>query len=82
MTGPLKIPLSRERLAGFRDELARFGAELPDDAVFEGDFKFESGMRGAETILGRHPEITAIWAQNDLMAVGALKHLLAVGMDV
>jgi DNA-binding LacI/PurR family transcriptional regulator len=80
--GPLKIPLSRERLAGFREELSRFGAVLPDDAVFEGDFKFESGIRGAEAILARHPELTAIWAQNDLMAVGVLKHLLAIGREV
>lgn len=80
--GPLKIPLSRERLAGFREELSRFGAALPDDAVFEGDYKFESGMRGAEAILARHPELTAIWAQNDLMAVGVLKHLLAIGREV
>jgi len=82
VTGPLRIPLSRERLAGFRDALSRFGASLPDDAVFEGDFKFESGMRGAEAILRGHPEITAIWAQNDLMAVGVLKHLLEIGREV
>ncbi len=82
VTGPLKISLSRERLAGFRDALSRHGATLAEDAVFEGNFKFESGLEGAQAVLGRHPEITAIWAQNDLMAVGVLKHLQAIGREV
>ncbi len=82
LTGPLKISLSRERLAGFRDALSRYGAQVPNDAVFEGNFKFESGLEGAQAVLDRHPEITAIWAQNDLMAVGVLKYLRAIGRDV
>jgi len=82
VTGPLKIALSRERLAGFRDALARHGASVDDDSVFEGDFKFESGVRGAAALLERHPRMTAIWAQNDLMAVGVLKHLQNIGRAV
>lgn len=82
ITGPLKIALSRERLAGFRDALTPAGATVPEGAVFEGDFKFESGLNGMRVILSRCPDITAIWAQNDLMAVGALKHLQSRGLNV
>jgi DNA-binding LacI/PurR family transcriptional regulator len=82
LTGQQKISLCRERLAGFRDALSRHGVDLPVDAVFEGDFKFESGIAGAQAVLDRHPEITAIWAQNDLMAVGALKYLQSIGRSV
>ena len=82
ITGPMKIALSRERLAGFRDALARHGALLPDGLVFEGDFKFESGLEGAREILGRYPHATALWAQNDLMAIGALKYLSGIGKVV
>jgi len=82
ITGPMKIALSRERLSGFRDALVRSGAVLPDGAVFEGDFKFESGFEGAREILGRQPDTTALWAQNDLMAIGALKYLSGIGKAV
>ncbi len=82
ITGPMKIALCRERLAGFRDALARFGAAAPDSALFEGDFKFESGFAGAREILGGLPDVTAVWAQNDLMAIGALKYLSGIGRAV
>jgi DNA-binding LacI/PurR family transcriptional regulator len=82
IAGPLKIPLCRERLAGLREVLDRHGQSIPEDAVIEGDFKFESGIQAAEEILLNHPEITAIWAQNDLMAVGALKFLTNTGRTV
>jgi LacI family transcriptional regulator len=82
ISGPLKIGLCRERLAGLREVLAARGQSMAEDAVFEGNFKFESGIVGAEHILARHPEITAIWAQNDLMAVGALKYLVTQGKRV
>ena len=82
ITGPMKIALCRERLSGFRDALGRQGAVLPDTAVFEGDFKFESGFEGAREILGRHPDTSALWAQNDLMAIGALKYLSGIGKVV
>jgi LacI family transcriptional regulator len=82
ISGPLKIALCRERLAGLREVLDGHGYSLPEDAVFEGDFKFESGIQGARQILLTHPEITAIWAQNDLMAVGALKFFVKTGKTV
>lgn len=68
--------------AGLRELLDRHGYSLPEDAIFEGDFKFESGIQGARQILLKHPEITAIWAQNDLMAVGALKFFVKTGKTV
>jgi DNA-binding LacI/PurR family transcriptional regulator len=82
ISGPLKIALCRERIAGLREVLDRHGLSLAEDAVFEGNFKFESGIVGAEQILGKHPEITALWAQNDLMAVGAMKYLGTRGKTV
>jgi LacI family transcriptional regulator len=82
ISGPLKIALCRERLAGLREVLDRHGLSIAEDAIFEGNFKFESGILGAEQILHKHPEITAIWAQNDLMAVGAMKFLANAGKTV
>jgi DNA-binding LacI/PurR family transcriptional regulator len=82
ISGPLKISLCRERLAGFAEALGRHCASIPQDAVVEGDFKYESGIAGAAEIIKRYPDVTAIWAQNDLMAVGALKYLTSIGRSV
>ena len=82
VTGPLKISLCRERLAGLNEALARFQTSVEADWTFEGDFKFESGYLGARELFTAHPDITAVWAQNDLMAVGVLKYLLERGRSV
>ncbi len=82
VTGPLKISLCRERLAGLNEALSRFKTGVDADWTFEGDFKFESGYLGAQRLFAAHPDITAVWAQNDLMAVGVLKYLLEHGKSV
>jgi len=82
ITGPLNIALSRERLKGFKAALSEAGAILPDDFIYEGDFKFESGLAAVEKFLSDEIEMTAIWAQNDMMAIGALKVLNQHGIQV
>jgi len=69
-----------ERLNGYRDALS--DAHLPYDAalVAEGDFRQESGRETTRQILAAHP--TAIFATNDLMAVGALAYLRETGIRV
>jgi DNA-binding LacI/PurR family transcriptional regulator len=80
VTGPLKIALCRERLAGFREALARRGAGEP--AVVEGDFHFPRGREAARELRASRPDLTAVWAQNDLMAVGVLNELAQAGISV
>jgi LacI family transcriptional regulator len=82
ITGPLVISLCRERLAGLNASLEQYNARVEADWIFEGDFKFESGYEGGKQLFTKHPDLTAVWAQNDLMAVGVLKYLLEAGVSV
>jgi DNA-binding LacI/PurR family transcriptional regulator len=83
VTGPLSIRLCRERLQGFRDALESHGIHMPNYFVVEGTFYFESGFNAAQKIFGREEgRPTAIWAQNDLMATGILKHVISSGYSV
>lgn len=75
ISGPLDIALSRERLSGFKSVLKRRGVILKDECIVEGDFGYDSGMRTMEEILSRKVNCTAIWAQSDLMAIGAMNVL-------
>jgi LacI family transcriptional regulator len=76
VTGPLNIGLCRERLNGFKDTLKKEGIELKKEMIYEGDFKFSSGIEAARYFLNIGGKITAIWAQNDLMALGTQRELL------
>jgi DNA-binding LacI/PurR family transcriptional regulator len=82
ITGPLNIKLCRERLKGFKDTLSENDIGLSEERIFEGNFKFNSGIKGMEHFLRHQLPITALWAQNDLMAVGCLKVLQHNGIRV
>ena len=82
ITGPLNISLCRERLKGFKDVLSKNGISLKREFIFEGDFKYDSGIEAMKYFLENNYKITAIWAQNDLMAIGALNTLKHYGIKI
>ncbi|WP_405901102.1 LacI family transcriptional regulator [Streptomyces sp. NBC_00727] len=69
ITGPLDVPAVQERLAGFRDTMAREGH--PYIAIAEGRFTQASGETAMERLLAEHPDLDGVFAANDLMATGA-----------
>jgi LacI family transcriptional regulator len=81
IAGP-KLLTTRDRLAGFRAGLAEAGAALPDQNVVSGDFTRDGGFRGAHELLDRIRGLTAIFALNDAMAIGALAALRDRGVPV
>jgi DNA-binding LacI/PurR family transcriptional regulator len=48
----------------------------------DGRFTEEGGAAAAEAILKTHPEVTALFAGNDKMAIGAMHYLHRSGMKV
>ncbi|SOD62429.1 transcriptional regulator, LacI family [Streptomyces zhaozhouensis] len=80
VTGPLDVLASQDRLAGFRDALARHGH--PYVPCEEGNFTLESGERATSALLDRHPEVDGLFVANDLMAQGALHVLRERGRSV
>lgn len=75
ITGPSDVTPSAHRLDGYVRALRDHGTEGVRDAVVRGDFRFESSRRATEELLQRDLGITAIFAMNDLMAMGALSAL-------
>jgi LacI family transcriptional regulator len=76
-----------DRLAGFRDGLAEAGIELGDDDVIRADFTRDGGYDGTTALIERGlGGVEAIFAANDVMAVGALSAVrdagLTPGIDV
>lgn len=73
ITGPLEWWETRERLAGWRSCLAEAGIEVDEALIFHGDWSAASGERAYHHLLARRPEIDAIFACNDQMALGVLR---------
>lgn len=73
VAGPPDVPAAVDRLAGFRDVLARRGTAFVPSAV--GDFTVESGEVAAAQLLDTDPALDGIFAANDLMAIGVLHEL-------
>ncbi|MEE1753211.1 LacI family DNA-binding transcriptional regulator [Streptomyces sp. SP18CS02] len=69
ITGPLDLPAGQERLAGFRDVMARNG--FPHVPVAEGAFDQESGEAAMDRLLTEDPDLDGVFVANDVMAQGA-----------
>ncbi len=82
ITGPMNISVSEIRLRGFRERLAKEGIILSDSSVFAGDFTFDSGRDIAELLLKKKEAFTAVWAQNDPMAIGVMNRLLKENINI
>lgn len=79
IAGPADWLEARERIEGWRSSLADAGAAAPP--LLRGDWSPESGYR-AGLELAERPEVTAVFAANDQMALGAMHAFHERGMRV
>ncbi|MBO0782524.1 MAG: LacI family DNA-binding transcriptional regulator [Ktedonobacteraceae bacterium] len=75
IAGPDDIALSADRLNGFRRALTEAQIDLPAEAIVRGDFRATGGQLAVKELLARDLPLTAIFATNDLMAIGAIRAL-------
>jgi DNA-binding LacI/PurR family transcriptional regulator len=75
ITGPLDMDVGRSRLAGWHAAHREAGVAASDLLVETGDFTEEGGARAMRSLLERAPDLDAVFAASDLMAVGALTEL-------
>jgi DNA-binding LacI/PurR family transcriptional regulator len=82
IAGPEDMPVGLDRLDGFRDALPAANKRSWRRMVAHGDFSEDSGERAMQELLRRVPDLDAVFAASDLMAVGALRALRAAGRKV
>jgi LacI family transcriptional regulator len=80
ITGPRTTSASYGRVAGFETVLAEHGLALAASA--RGDFRAERGRDAMAELLDSGETFTAVFAANDLTAIGALQTLYQRGIRV
>ncbi len=69
------------RFRVIREELQRRGI-YSEELVMYMDLDFDSSVKAAGELLAKHPEITSIFAINDVVAMGILSHSISTGIKV
>lgn len=83
ISGPRGMPVSEARVRGWREALAQARVTVSDGWLVQGDFGVVSGFSAAQQLLGgASPRPTAIFACNDLMAMGVLRAASKLGVEV
>jgi DNA-binding LacI/PurR family transcriptional regulator len=81
LTGPRQHGNLSDRARGFVRELA--AAEHPvQPIVLHGKFTFDGGAELTGKLLDEHPDVTAIFAANDVMAFGVVQAVLDRGLHI
>jgi DNA-binding LacI/PurR family transcriptional regulator len=83
VTGPADSKEARDRIEGWRAELAAAGAAVP--VCLHGDWTPSSGYEAGRRLVARRragEEVTAVFVANDQMALGLLAALHEEGLEV
>jgi DNA-binding LacI/PurR family transcriptional regulator len=73
VTGPMEEDCSQDRTDGYRHALQEAGIAYDESMIVEGDWSASSGQSGLLALIERGLTPTAVFAQNDRMAMGILR---------
>ncbi len=83
IAGDLKKYSGFKRLEGYRKAMHDAGLPVIDSCLVQGDFTEESGLECVQQLFaGSGPGMTAIFASNDAMAIGAIKGIKSMGLSI
>lgn len=80
VTGPMEEDCSQDRAKGYRRAMQDAGLAVDESMIIEGDWSASSGKDALISLAARDQAPTAIFAQNDRMAMGILR--AARDMDI
>lgn len=83
ISGPQKDKLAGlPRIEGYKQALADYRLTISEDRIAYGDFTYKSGRKGIEEVFKRSPDITAVFAASDEMALGILSYAYKKGIKI
>jgi LacI family transcriptional regulator len=82
ITGPSQLTPSADRVRGYRRAVREFRIVEDEELVVPGDFRAQGGEAALEGLLQVSPPPSAVFACNDMMAIGVLRAARNVGLRV
>lgn len=82
ITGEPFMDAAKDRLEGYRRALATADIPFTPDLVIEGDWSASSGFKATKKLLAMTVKPTAIFCQNDRMAIGCYEALKEEGLHI
>lgn len=82
ITGPHPEDCTQDRCTGYQSAITEAGLVVEEKLTTHGDWSVDSGYQEACNLLRHGGSFSAIFAQNDLMAIGAIRAIREVGLRV
>ena len=82
LSGPQNEECALDRQEGYRQALSQAGLSYDPSLMISGDWSATSGYRATQRLLEAGCRFSAIFAQNDRMAIGAIRALREAGYRV
>lgn len=82
ISGPLNWWAANQRWLGWQDALTAAGIPFDDSQIVEGNWSAESGESGFQELLEKFPDVEAVFACNDQMALGLMRSARKLGKRI
>ena len=82
IAGPLTWWAASERRRGWQDALSDAGISFDDGWVVQGNWSAESGEQALHDLLEKFPDVQAVFACNDQMALGLMRAARKLGKRI
>jgi LacI family transcriptional regulator len=82
LSGPITSYSGQERVKGYHTAMLGIGVEPITSWVANCLPSVEGGIQATHALLNKHPELTALFCYNDLVAVGALQACIQINRRV
>jgi len=82
ITGNLLVVNAQHRLKGYLDFLSKRGVRNTGELIYRGNWSEESGYAGFSFFLSLKNPPSAIFCSNDLMAIGAIRAAVDLGVAI
>ena len=82
ISGPLDWWEARERKVAWHDGLLEANLEVKDEHWVEGNWSSASGSQAIEKLFEQYPDMDAVFAANDQMALGVMQYACRKGIQI
>ena len=70
------------RLNAFEEKMKQHGLPMRDNSIYRCGFTLKDGYEAGKHLLSMHPRPTAIFALNDLLAIGVMRAAADLGLNI